>query len=241
METHASPLAGSQPSRPANAVDADAPYLARCPWAGYLLFGIFSIVYLLIAWQVVTRGPIVAWDVAAEERIYNWAQRQPEPLVLFMRFLSAYGRDGVALIGLVLLFFWARRGVRRELQLLVFGFMAGELWFQLQSRLFNRARPEFKDPFEILIGPGFPSGHATTNLLLGGLILYLLLPRIASARKRALLSAAVIGTVLLIGFSRLFLGLHYPTDILAGYVFALAWGALIFTLVDRAFWKRMGR
>ena len=217
------------------------PFLARYPWVGYLLFIVCGIAYTVLAWQVISDAPFTRREAVLEKQIFDWAHTQSTPLVLLMRFLSAYGRDGVALIVLGLTIGWGRRKARRELQMLFFGVLAGELWFQLLGSLVNRPRPQFKDPFENLIGAGFPSGHATTNLLLGWLILYLLLPHIRSPLRRGLLIFAVIVTVLAISFSRLFLGLHYPSDILGGYALALAWGGLIYTLIDRAFWKRQER
>jgi undecaprenyl-diphosphatase len=121
--------------------------------------------------------------------------------------------------------------------MLYFGMLGAELWFQVIGGLVNRARPEFKDPFETLIGAGYPSGHAATNVVLGGMVLYLLLPHIKTPLRRALLVAGVIFVVGMIMFSRLFLGLHYPTDLVAGAFLGLGWGALIFTLTDTFFWR----
>ncbi len=71
-----------------------------------------------------------------------------------------------------------------------------------------------------------------TAILLYGLILYLILPRLPSWRWRLLaaLDAALI--ILLVGYSRLYMGSHYPTDVLGGYAFGLAWGALVYTSIE---------
>ena len=53
-----------------------------------------------------------------------------------------------------------------------------------------------------------------------------------------MIAAAV--TMAYIGFSRIFLGGHYLTDIIAGYGLGLAWAALVFTLIERLFLKRSG-
>jgi undecaprenyl-diphosphatase len=216
-----------------------APLLVRHPWLGYAIALVALLAFALLAWQVALPNPrLQAWDVSSARSIYDWAKQQSDPVVLFMRFWSAYGRDGTALIALILAVVWTRRHQRRLLWLLFFGLLGSELWFQALSQLIDRARPEYKDPFETLIGAGFPSGHMTTNVILGGMILYLLLPRIRSRRNRVLLTVAVITVILLIGISRLFLGLHYPTDMVGGLLLGLGWGAFILTLTENYFYRR---
>jgi len=217
------------------------PYLARHPRVGLVVFALSALAFALVTLLVKTNSPLIGWDAPAAQAVHQWASRQPLPVVLFMRFWSSYGRDGVTLITLVLLVAWLRRRARRELWLLILGLWGSELLFQVFSNLIGRARPEFKDPFETLIGAGYPSGHAATNVVLGGMILYLLLPRIQSPARRALLIAAVSAAVALIIFSRLFLGLHYPTDMIAGALLGLGWGALIFTITDQHFFARSQR
>ncbi len=216
----------------------EVPFLARHPWVGYLIFLICGAAFAWLSWQVKIQGPITQGDLPLATSIYEWAKQQPVPVVLVMRALSALGRDWVALVALLLTIGWARRGARRELRMLFFGLLAGELWFQLLGGLVSRPRPEFKDPFESLIGYGYPSGHATTNVLLAWMVLYLLLPHIQSPWKKALL--VIVNVVLVLGvcFSRMFLGLHYPTDILGGLLLGLAWGGLIYTLIDVLHWRR---
>ncbi len=214
-----------------------APFLARHPWVGFAIFIIFGIVYAIISWQVIIHGPLTQWDQPLAVSIFQWAKRQPAWLVFYMRFFSAYGRDGVALIALVLTIGWVRRKARRELWMLFFGVLGGELWFQILGNLVNRPRPSFKDPFEKLIGAGFPSGHAVTNVLLGWMICYLLYPHIRSAAKRFWLTVAVIFVIASVLFSRMFLGLHYLTDILGGITLGLAWGGLVYTITDLHFFR----
>lgn len=218
------------------------PYLARHPRVGYTVFAIALALFLALTGLVMRNSPAVAWDAPAAQAIHAWAAQQSTPVVFAMRFFSAYGRDGVALIAVILMVAWARKGARRELWLLLFGFMGAELWFQVIGKLVNRARPEFKDPFETLIGAGYPSGHAATNVVLGMMVLYLILPYMRRTGVRplyqALLIAGVTAVVGMILVSRLFLGLHYPTDMIAGTLLGVGWGTLVFTITDTFFWHR---
>ena len=181
-------------------------------------------------------GPLLAWDIPIDQALHARATHDFWLTFDAMRFSGTLGRESAlgitALLGLVWL--WQRHWHR--LSLLLIGVIGGNLWFEVLSGFFGRHRPVFADPLDPLPGPGFPSGHSMTSMLLYGLILVLLLPRLASWRWRLLaaLDAALI--VLLVGFSRLYMGAHYPTDVLGGYAFGLAWGALVYTSLE--LWQR---
>jgi undecaprenyl-diphosphatase len=63
-------------------------------------------------------------------------------------------------------------------------------------------------------------------------LLYLILQRLTSNAWRLIAVIDAIGLILLIGYSRLYIGSHFPTDVLGGYSFGLAWGSLVFTAVE---------
>lgn len=215
-----------------------APFLARNPWVGYATFIVFGALFTYLSVEVKQNGWVTQWDLPMAKSIYAWAKQQPAWLVFIMRFFSAYGRDGVSLIALALTVGWVRKGARRELRWLFFGMLGGELWFQLLGGLVQRQRPEFKDPFETLIGYGYPSGHATTNLLLAWMVIAFLWPHVKPGFKRFLLVLLPSLVVALVCFSRMFLGLHYFTDIIAGLLLGTAWGGLIYTVIDVLHWRK---
>jgi undecaprenyl-diphosphatase len=85
--------------------------------------------------------------------------------------------------------------------------------------LFHRPRPA-----EIFshLGYSFPSGHSFFALTIYGMLAYRL-SRYAPPRHRPLIWAVAAALVLLVGFSRVFLGVHYPSDVTAGFLVALPW------------------
>jgi len=98
------------------------------------------------------------------------------------------------------------------------------------KRFIDRVRPPHEDavpPFEL--SESFPSGHTLNAVAIVGVIAYLLILRRASARARIAIALAAVVYVVIIGFTRVFLGHHWFTDVLAGVVLGGAWLALLVT------------
>jgi membrane-associated phospholipid phosphatase len=96
--------------------------------------------------------------------------------------------------------------------------------------LFGRARPALWDHLILVNHHSFPSGHAMISMVIYGFIGYLLAEQFPQWRKQ--ISAFSIILILAIGFSRLYLGVHWPTDVLAGYAIGLAW-LIAFIITER--------
>jgi len=97
------------------------------------------------------------------------------------------------------------------------------------KHLFERARPE---AFQIVAESGFsfPSGHAMVSLCFYGIVAFLIV------RKRSLqwrIAGAVVATLLIVGIgvSRIYLGVHYPSDVVAGYAAGATWLGFSISLV----------
>src|SRR5215212_6211734 len=88
--------------------------------------------------------------------------------------------------------------------------------------VFQRARPELFDSVYQASFYSFPSGHATVAVGFYGMLTLVLAYRLRGAARWVVATLGIV-VVLLIGFSRLYLGAHYPTDVLAGYLSALLW------------------
>ncbi|NLK85975.1 MAG: phosphatase PAP2 family protein [Clostridiaceae bacterium] len=97
----------------------------------------------------------------------------------------------------------------------------GALFNQLLKHLFLRPRPDILRLIEIS-GYSFPSGHSMNSLIFYGFIVYLLVKN-GRHWSRYMLAGAVGLIVLLIGISRIYLGVHYASDVLAGFMIGFGW------------------
>ena len=204
-------------------------FLARFPAVGLGLLLLGGLLFGLLAVNVRTNGPLLAWDMPIDQALHTRATHDFLLDFDVMRFTGTFGREPAVGITVLLGLYWLWKRHWHAFSMLLIGVIGGNIWFEVLSGFFGRHRPVFPDPLDPLPGPGFPSGHSMTAMLLYGLILYLLLPRLASWRWRLLAVLDAVLIMLLVGYSRLYMGAHYPTDVLAGYAFGLAWGGLVYT------------
>ena len=83
--------------------------------------------------------------------------------------------------------------------------------------LVGRARPVVEDPISHSPGYSFPSGHAFNAAVVATVLVFLLWPLLGATGRRVATALAVVGA-LVVGLDRMFLGVHFPSDVLAGYV-----------------------
>jgi membrane-associated phospholipid phosphatase len=89
--------------------------------------------------------------------------------------------------------------------------------------LFHRTRPVLEHPLVNLPSYSFPSGHAVAATVFYGFAAILVWSYIASKVWRAVIGTTLIAVVLMVSISRVYLGAHYPTDVLAGMLEGVAW------------------
>lgn len=88
--------------------------------------------------------------------------------------------------------------------------------------LVHRTRPVLPDPVAHAGGQSFPSGHAQAAIVGYGVLVLVFLPVLRGAWRRIAVAAAIV-MVLAVGFARVGLGVHYVSDVLAGYILGGAW------------------
>jgi undecaprenyl-diphosphatase len=104
------------------------------------------------------------------------------------------------------------------------------------KHLFGRPRPVLDDPLLRLATLSFPSGHAIAAILFYGALLLVLLAHERRRPVRLAAAAFALAMIVLVAFSRVYLGVHYFSDVLAGVCFGVAWLALWLEGLER--WER---
>jgi membrane-associated phospholipid phosphatase len=105
----------------------------------------------------------------------------------------------------------------------VIALVGGGLLNTLLKNAFHRLRPALPNPFVTERGWSFPSGHAMSSLIAYGMLAYLLTTALESKTAKRLVIGISIVLVVLIGFSRLYLTVHYFSDVVAGYAAGAFW------------------
>lgn len=138
------------------------------------------------------------------------------------RLLSLMGSEVVSAVGVVLLavFAWQRRWGAAVLLVVVTG--GAQLLNDVLKELFHRTRPAPVGGFIAAQEFSFPSGHAMVSAAFYFFLAYLVW-RLVHGWQRGLLVGGLILLVLLIGLARLYLGVHYLSDVLAGYIVGFLW------------------
>jgi membrane-associated phospholipid phosphatase len=130
---------------------------------------------------------------------------------------------------------WRKRDRRLALAVLLIPAVGG-LAILLLKPVFDRDRPlaDFRDVVASEKNESFPSGHSMGSLVGYGLAAYLLLLGVQHRRWRFAILTVVLLLVLAIGFSRVYLGAHYLSDVVAGYLIGACWLIAAVALLERS-------
>jgi undecaprenyl-diphosphatase len=132
-------------------------------------------------------------------------------------------------VGVLIVIWLERTGRRRDAARLAAAVLGANGIDQALKLLFHRVRPEAYFGYAQPSTYSFPSGHAFVSCCFYLAVAEVLIrPAWPRWKKRVVWTAAVMA-IIAIGFSRVYLGVHYPTDVLAGYAGAIAWMTVVRT------------
>jgi undecaprenyl-diphosphatase len=214
---------------------------------GVLVGGIVLILLLLLTFVLV--GEVLEGTTQAfDERVIRALRRADNPDVpIGPRWMHSAALDITALgsatvLGLsvaAVVGFLLLQGMQRTALFVLAASVGGWTLNNLLKVVFARARPGVVPHLREVMTLSFPSGHAMTSAAVY-LVLGALMMRIAArpATKFYCMAVAMLATIL-IGASRVYLGVHYPTDVLAGWLMGLSW-ALVCWMIERIIGRRAG-
>src|SRR5512143_1665874 len=207
--------------------------LGRWPLIGVMMVVLGGLLFGAMAINLQTHGPLLPVDDRVANDLHAIALQSSPAFRQVMIFGFYLGEQGILLIGLILVLYFLYRRFWAGLAMVVIAWAAeGAIWLAL-SQYYDRARPVFDVAvWHQMTEPGFPSGHSIAAVMCFGLLAYLIVPKISSRFWKAVVIVTAGLIILYIGYSRLFVGDHYLTDVLAGYALGIAWSGLVYTLVE---------
>lgn len=196
---------------------------------GLAIFILMTAIVDELSEEIGDREPLNAVDI----RLSNYLHvRGSSAITTAMHAVTSFGSTLVAVsvavvFGLFLL--WKRRVA--WLLTLIASVLGGALLNRLLKYLFHRPRPFFDDPILTLTSYSFPSGHTMLATVLYGVIAAYFVTNVRSWQQRASIVFSAGLLILLVGFSRIYLGAHYLSDVLAAFAEGFAWLSLCLTVL----------
>lgn len=197
---------------------------------GILLILLGGWLFAEIASDVVARERITHIDQQLAHWFHQHADSAWTPLMIFITHWHA--QVGIVLMALLLGVVFYRRRAHYWLASLLLAVPGGLLLNVLLKYIFQRPRPSFDDPILTLSTFSFPSGHASGSVLFYGMLAAYLVCITQSWGKRALVVTAAVLMVLLVAFTRVYLGMHFLSDVLAAMAVSSAWLSICITAMS---------
>ena len=210
--------------------------LAIAGWIGFLLAGG---IFLTIAWNVAAHDPLVALDATVSAWFHSHLS---QPLTQVMLAVSA--ANGIGPTMLWSLTFAALLARIREwywILTLTLATLGGALFNVILKTAYERARPHFDDPLVTLGTYSFPSGHTAAATVFYGTVAAFLVTRYRNPRIRIAIVLAAVAMVVLVALSRMYLGAHYLSDVVAAAASSTAWLVLCLSGVHALVLHRTGK
>ncbi len=173
--------------------------------------------------QIVVRGRATRFDRNILLTLHGFASPSLDTAMLVVRFLGSGAF--LILIGAALGVWCYRQGKIREAKFMSLGLLASPGLIAISKIAFRRPGPDLWDLIVKASDFSFPCGAATNSLVILGLAAYILAKQ--APQRRSLYYAGASILIAAVGFCQIYLGVHWPTDVLAGYAF----GALLLFLL----------
>lgn len=190
---------------------------------------------LFVIMMVLVGADRIAWF---DQSIIDAVQgMENEGLTRIMKGFTFLGSSLVATLLSVIafLFLWLVLRHRKELLMFLLSVGGSEIWNVIIKNWMQRQRPNTHRLIEIS-GFSFPSGHSMAAFALYGTLTYLLWRHIPALAGRIAMIVIGVALTLLIGISRIYLGVHYPSDVFGGYLASATWLMLSIYIFEK-YWK----
>jgi undecaprenyl-diphosphatase len=201
----------------------------------HLTIGLIVVVFCAWCFSEIAEeiGPETQWH-AFDQQVTDWFKRSTNPTLTaaahIISFCGSVAFLAVVSVGFAI-YFLSIRAWNRLLELAL-TMLGGSLLNILLKHFFQRQRPVLENPLVTLTSFGFPSGHTMGATLLYGLLALIAARFVRSTSGRTAVFALAILAITLIGLTRIYLGAHYLTDVIAAVAAGTAWLVVCWTTAE---------
>ena len=203
----------------------------RIKWG---IFAIFAIIFILLWLGTIT---------GVTDEIDNLIYRNVESIsndfltVVLIGITELGGVVGLFLILLITVIILCKKNRVKEATAITLNLIISTVTNIILKSIFQRERPVTGNVMIDEIGFSFPSGHTTNNVAFYFLAIYLICINVKNKRMRNIFCIILVIIPILIAFSRIYLRVHYPTDVIAGFCV----GIIIVILFTTFIWPKIER
>lgn len=194
-----------------------------------LLINLFSLyTFFKMVENFVDQKILTTFDIWLNLNIHKIWNPFMDNLMVFITNLG--GTTVISILSIVLLIFFISEHKWRYSTLLITSVMGGKMLEVLVKYIIGRDRP--LDYLIVADGFSFPSGHATISIIFFSLLIYYFKNHIFNKKLKYFLISVSALLILSIGFSRIYLGVHWFTDVIAGFSLGLFWLTLLILILE---------
>jgi undecaprenyl-diphosphatase len=179
-------------------------------------------------------GEAPAWDVSIAAWIHAWGAPGMLPIMVAVSWPGWTPQSWILVVGICALLYL--RGLPAAAPLALLAAFSHVIVRGIKESI-RRVRPDLGILGEGPRDPSFPSGHATQYTIFLGLLAYLAWRRMRPGWFRRLIVTACLSMIALVGPSRVYMGQHWPSDVLGGYLLG---GGLVLLIISVSEWRRLG-
>jgi len=194
----------------------------------------FSAIFLLILF-VLTHEVVIENETSYDEAVFRFVNRFRSPAVTsVLTFLTFFGSVNFLLPAYILLslyFIFFKKNNARSFNIAAIGLSSGVL-LRVVKNIFQRHRPQHPLLADVT-GFSFPSGHSFSSFTFVGLLIYMLWKSNTRMGLKYLGTALLFILAAIIAFSRVYLQVHYASDVVAGFCLSFVWLSLCIFLLQR--------
>lgn len=161
-------------------------------------------------------------DFYSDGVIYDFVSEHfiGEGMTPFIKFVTWFGSTvGIVLMCIISLFIFRDKKINVSM---IICLIIGTILNNALKVIFMRARPDI-NPLVIEKSYSFPSGHSMVSMIFYGYLIYLIYNHVENKKVKLILISLISVLVLNIGFTRIYLGVHYASDVIGGFILGIAY------------------